>query len=105
MIPWNAIDAIKYQKKDTYPIIKITSREIDQNHVEISFTDNGIGIDPEFHGRIFEIFQRLHTKEEYKGTGLGLAITKKIIERHKGTIEVESQLNNGSTFKIILPLN
>lgn len=98
-------NGIKYHKEDTKPKIKITSKKIKDNHIEISFADNGIGIKPEFHDRIFEIFQRLHTREEYQGTGLGLAITKKIIERHEGSIVVESQLNEGAIFKITLPLN
>jgi PAS domain S-box-containing protein len=90
------VNAIKFHGKRT-PRINVSAKEASSEWV-FSVTDNGIGIATEYFDRIFIIFQRLHTIEEYSGTGNGLAICKKIIERHGGRIWVESVVGEGSTF-------
>jgi PAS domain S-box-containing protein len=74
-----------------------------ESYVLLAIKDNGIGIDSQYNERIFGIFQRLHSSEEYPGTGLGLAICQKIVERHHGKIWLESVLGEGSTFYLVLP--
>ncbi|RYZ79493.1 MAG: hypothetical protein EOP06_27085, partial [Proteobacteria bacterium] len=70
----------------------------------ISVSDNGIGFDAQYANKIFEVFQRLHTKEEYSGTGIGLAIVKKIVENHKGYLSASSVEGEGATFTVYIPL-
>lgn len=72
--------------------------------VEITVQDNGIGFEEIYLDRIFNVFQRLHGRNEYEGTGMGLAISRKIVERHGGTITAKSNLGEGATFLVNLPL-
>lgn len=76
-----------------------------KKYCHISIHDNGIGFEPQFNDRIFEVFQRLHGKGEYKGTGIGLAICKKIVENHHGFITATGELKKGATFDIYLPVD
>jgi light-regulated signal transduction histidine kinase (bacteriophytochrome) len=75
-----------------------------QNEWVFSISDNGIGIKPEHQKQIFDVFKRLHTREEYPCTGIGLSIVQKIITHHDGRIWVESELRKGSTFYFTLPI-
>ncbi len=94
-------NALKYSKNGVAPEISITAIEEEKRWVFL-VRDNGIGIKEEYYEKIFMIFQRLHTKEEYSGTGIGLAVTKKIVENMGGSIWVESIEGTGSTFYFTL---
>ncbi len=97
-------NAIKFRKENEPPRIHISaSIDEEMNEYVFSFSDNSIGIDPQYFNRIFTIFQRLHTRDKYQGTGIGLSIVKRIIERHEGHIWVESEPGKGSTFYFTLP--
>ena len=74
-----------------------------KKYCHISVSDNGIGFEPEYNEKIFEIIYRLHEETEIKGTGIGLAIVKKIINNHGGIITADSKLNEGTTFDIYIP--
>jgi light-regulated signal transduction histidine kinase (bacteriophytochrome) len=108
-------NSLKFSNPSIAPHILIESRDANPEEVEhnklssnkkychISISDNGIGFDKQYSEKVFELFQRLHRKDEYPGTGIGLAIVKRIIDNHKGIITVTSELNKGTTFDIFIP--
>ncbi|MGI9493356.1 MAG: sensor histidine kinase, partial [Geminicoccaceae bacterium] len=104
------VNAMKFHRPDELPVVEIKAaiHGLGENGVRqrcrIEVKDNGIGFDMKYAERIFGIFQRLHTRADYEGTGVGLATCRKIAERHLGEISVESEPDNGTTFKIDLPL-
>lgn len=97
-------NAIKFRKKDIPPQLKIEARQ-NKDGWQFSFTDNGIGIASENNERIFIIFQRLHTRNQYQGSGIGLSHCKKIVELHKGKIWLDSEPGKGTTFYFTIPEN
>jgi light-regulated signal transduction histidine kinase (bacteriophytochrome) len=106
-------NSLKFSKEA--PLIKIKSeigiggklnnqklaKEVKYCHIRVS--DNGIGFEQQYNEKIFEVFQRLHSKSEYEGTGIGLSIVKKIVENHNGVITAKGELNKGATFDIYIP--
>ncbi|MGA0558143.1 PAS domain-containing sensor histidine kinase [Larkinella sp. VNQ87] len=109
-------NALKFTRRDVKPVIRIYSEAVtgadrtshglatEWAYTKIRFSDNGIGIQPEYTEKIFNIFQRLHSKSAYEGTGIGLALCKKIVLNHHGAIYTESNPEGGATFTLILPL-
>jgi PAS domain S-box-containing protein len=92
-------NAIKYQSPGAIPHIHVSAARNGEAKWIFSVKDNGLGIDAQYYDRIFGMFQRLHKREEFAGTGIGLAICKKIVERHGGSISVESKSGEGSIFR------
>lgn len=100
-------NAIKYSTPGVQPLIEIAATLVQENNTAyhlITVKDNGIGFSEEYSLKIFQMFTRLHGKNEYSGTGVGLSIVKKVVENHNGFIRVESVPGKGSVFKIYLPV-
>lgn len=108
-------NALKFSRKDVPPVITINAWRVSEKSLSarkdengrwchINISDNGIGFDEQFKSRIFDLFQRLNSKDQFEGTGIGLAIVKKIIEKHNGLITANSEAGEGSVFSIVLPL-
>ncbi|RYF95437.1 MAG: hybrid sensor histidine kinase/response regulator, partial [Chitinophagaceae bacterium] len=109
-------NALKFSRKNIPPVVRITAERVnsksfeaepDQNgkYCRIRIADNGIGFDEIYLDKIFTIFQRLNSKEDYEGTGIGLAIVKKIMDKHNGIITAKSKENEGATFILVLPVS
>ncbi len=98
------LNALKFSHPNQPPIIEIKLVERTDEHIVIAVVDNGIGFNSEFKDRIFNLFERVHSKHAYEGTGLGLAICKKIVERHYGSITAQASINEGAQFYVTLPL-
>ncbi|MEO6541035.1 MAG: ATP-binding protein, partial [Ferruginibacter sp.] len=108
-------NSLKFYNPQRPPLIQISSEiskgvkfnneklKPQNKYCHITVTDNGIGFEQQYNEKIFEVFQRLHGKNEYKGTGIGLSIVKKIVENHYGIITANSELNKGTTFEIYIP--
>ncbi|OQP44665.1 hypothetical protein A4H97_09900 [Niastella yeongjuensis] len=109
-------NSLKYSREDVTPVIEITSAYVKarqlhekgaipgKDYFRFTINDNGIGFEQEYAEKIFELFQRLHGRNEYTGSGIGLAICKKIVENHHGFIRAESEVGAGATFYIFIPV-
>jgi PAS domain S-box-containing protein len=107
------LNSIKYAKQGVPPMINITADKVngkdvegliaEKEYIRLTIVDNGIGFDQAYAEKIFELFQRLHSKHEYPGTGLGLAICRKIVHNHRGIIRAEGKDGAGSTFTVYIP--
>ena len=108
-------NSLKFRREGVVPVIRIHSENVadedalddegaePRDWLRLVFSDNGIGFDTQYNDRVFNLFQRLHGRDEYAGTGIGLALCRKIVERHGGTIVAESEVGVGTQFIITLP--
>lgn len=107
-------NSLKFRRPDVAPVIRVSSETGDHCRSDpaderdwccLHIADNGIGFEPEYADRVFNLFQRLHGRDAYAGTGIGLALCRKIVERHGGSIRAHSEPNNGTQFTIRLPMS
>ncbi len=97
-------NAIKFHQSNIPPVVHIRNGNTQNNNYIIEVEDNGIGFDEKYRDRIFNMFQRLNPRAKYEGTGVGLAVCRRIVERHGGKIDAHSQIGQGTTFTIRLPI-
>jgi PAS domain S-box-containing protein len=97
-------NALKYSRKDTPPIVEVTA-SIEDDNIVLKVKDNGIGFEDQYKEKIFGLFERLHTRDQFPGTGIGLSICKRIVELHYGSIEADSIPNEYAVFSVTLPLS
>ena len=95
-------NALKYSQYKLQPIVEIEAYKKD-DLIIYRVKDNGVGFDMQYYKKLFGVFHRLHSQDEFEGTGIGLAIVQKIVHRHGGTVWAESQLNEGASFYFSLP--
>lgn len=109
-------NALKFVPAERTPIITVSAQIVEGPHVPnlataadavyalICVQDNGIGIEPAHYDKVFGLFNRLHGRQQFEGSGIGLATSKKVVENHKGTISIDSEMGKGTTFKVYLPM-
>ena len=96
-------NAIKFSGNEKSSLIEVGAKEKEDENIYY-VKDNGVGFDMEYSDKLFGVFQRLHSQEEFKGTGVGLALVQRIIHRHRGRVWAEGKVNKGATFHFTLPL-